>query len=156
MLSLARSLRDFQRGRSSEAALLEQLEAILADGRSSPRGLLDTLESQHRKEPLPEALHDSIRTRLEHAAAALGGEEAYDATQVATSVPGDALPGDTIPPTVPLDTTDISGESGAQADHLPGPGDTTTACGFRSRSSAGLATSLRTTSTAASLISESP
>jgi formylglycine-generating enzyme required for sulfatase activity len=103
------------------------LDAILADGRASPRALLDTLAEQSSILPLPVALSARIRSRIEQAAVEFDAEEPYDATRVATSILGDGSAGETLPLTAPILLTSDSSDSGSfepGGGNLPGPGDT--------------------------------
>jgi len=124
LVSLARALRNYQRGKSSEVELLGQLDAILGDGRSSPGVLLEILDAQEQETPLPEQLYQAIRSRIELAAAGTEIED-YDATQVATSVLGDTVSSEDMQPrTVPVERPPPLLQAEEPAAGLPGPGDT--------------------------------
>jgi formylglycine-generating enzyme required for sulfatase activity len=125
--SLARALRDFQQGVSSESELFQQLDLVLSDGRTQRASLLDTLESQHRSNPLPDDLRDRLRVRIEETAT--DEAEELDATEMATSLIG-ASEGVTEAATVPVQPSSSSPFSSSSSPpagarkSLPGPGDT--------------------------------
>jgi hypothetical protein len=68
MTSLAQALRSFRTGDLSREGLFFELEHILTDGRADTVWLLDALEQEHAKLPLPEEIHSAVRDQIERAA----------------------------------------------------------------------------------------
>lgn len=88
MVSFARALGEFQRGIRSEDELLAQLDEVLAEGRSQPESLLQTLDEQNNAEPLPCELVDALRERINREGQTGSRDQSgapLDATELATS-----------------------------------------------------------------------
>jgi serine/threonine protein kinase len=68
MASFAHALRSFRSGSLSQQQLFEEVERILRDGRGDENWLLQTLEEENTKVPLPAEIHSAVKNRIEQAA----------------------------------------------------------------------------------------
>lgn len=64
MTSFAGTLKSFQKGSCDKHDLLEQLKETLADGRTDPMRLLEVLELQNAKEPLPNDVYLALKSGI--------------------------------------------------------------------------------------------
>jgi len=69
MASLVRALRSFQSGSLSREELFAEVDHILEGGRSDEAILMETLEDENTKVPLPDDVHDQVQDKIEKAAA---------------------------------------------------------------------------------------
>jgi predicted Ser/Thr protein kinase len=77
MASFAHALRSFRSGSLSQEQLYAEVDRILQDGRRDEGWLLETLDEENTKVPLPPSVHDAVKQRIERAAqdkAASAGE----------------------------------------------------------------------------------
>jgi predicted Ser/Thr protein kinase len=70
MASFAHALKSFRSGAFSEDQLIAELERILADGRGDETWLLETLDEEHTRVPLPDKVHAAVKQRIEQSAVA--------------------------------------------------------------------------------------
>jgi len=68
MASFAHALRSFRSGALSQEQLFAEVERILEDGRGDEAWLLQTLDEENTKLPLPDEVHRAVRSRIEQAA----------------------------------------------------------------------------------------
>jgi predicted Ser/Thr protein kinase len=68
MASFAHALRSFQSGALSQEQLFAEVDRILEDGRGDEAWLLETLDQENTKVPLPADVHEAVRGRIERAA----------------------------------------------------------------------------------------
>jgi predicted Ser/Thr protein kinase len=105
MASFAHALRSFSSGALSGDQLIAEVERILADGRGDETWLLETLDEEHTRMPLPVEVHAAVKRRIKESAdakrhgaearVAVGGDFVdADAsrTRLATQFVGDAPP----------------------------------------------------------------
>jgi predicted Ser/Thr protein kinase len=69
MASFAHALKSFSSGSLSQDELYAEVERILADGRGDETWLLETLDEENTRVPLPEEVHAAVKSRIEQAAA---------------------------------------------------------------------------------------
>ena len=69
MTSLVRALRSFQSGSLTREELFAEVDHILEGGRSNETFLIETLENENTKVPLPDDVHEKVRDKIENAAA---------------------------------------------------------------------------------------
>ncbi len=67
MASLAQALRSFRSGALTREGLLAELERILADGRADGMWLLNALDEENTRLPLPPDVHDAVKRRIKQA-----------------------------------------------------------------------------------------
>lgn len=72
MASFAHALRSFSGGALSQDQLIAEIERILDDGRADETWLLETLDQEHARAPLPTDLHDAVKQRIEQSARSRG------------------------------------------------------------------------------------
>jgi predicted Ser/Thr protein kinase len=68
MASFAHALKSFSSGTLSQDQLIAEVERILADGRGDETWLLETLEEEHTRVPLPREVHTAVKRRIEASA----------------------------------------------------------------------------------------
>lgn len=68
MVSLVRALRSFQSGVLSKEDLFAEVDQILEGGRADEGVLLETLEEENTKVPLPDDVHHQVQGKIEKAA----------------------------------------------------------------------------------------
>ena len=68
MASFSHALRSFRSGALSQQQLFAELDRILEDGRGDEAWLLQTLDEENTKVPLPADVHQAVRNRIEQAA----------------------------------------------------------------------------------------
>ena len=68
MASFSHALRSFRSGALSQQQLFAELDRILEDGRGDEAWLLQTLDEENTKVPLPADVHQAVRRRIEQAA----------------------------------------------------------------------------------------
>jgi hypothetical protein len=68
MASFAHTVRSFSSGALSKDQLIAAVERILADGRVEERWLLETLDEEHARAPLPDEVHAALKRQIEEAA----------------------------------------------------------------------------------------
>lgn len=69
MASFAHALKSFSSGSLSQDQLYAEVERILADGRGDENWLLETLDEENTRVPLPAEVHAAVKSRIEQAAA---------------------------------------------------------------------------------------
>ena len=82
MASLAHALRSFRSGTLSGDELFAEVDRILEGDRANAKWLLETLDEENTKIPLPPDIHKAVRTKIEQAAGsgqAIAGAEAVAA-----------------------------------------------------------------------------
>jgi hypothetical protein len=68
MASFSHALRSFRSGALSQQQLFAEVDRILEDGRGDEAWLLQTLDEENTKVPLPADVHQAVRNRIEQAA----------------------------------------------------------------------------------------
>lgn len=68
MASFSHALRSFRSGALSQEQLFAEVDRILEDGRGDEAWLLQTLDEENTKVPLPAEVHQAVRNRIEQAA----------------------------------------------------------------------------------------
>jgi hypothetical protein len=68
MASFAHALKSFSDGSLSQDELIAEVERILEDGRGDETWLLETLAEEHARLPLPAAVHEAVKRRIEASA----------------------------------------------------------------------------------------
>jgi predicted Ser/Thr protein kinase len=68
MASFAHALRSFGSGSLSQDQLIAEVERILEDGRVDENWLLETLDEEHNRVPLPVEVHAVVKRRIQEAA----------------------------------------------------------------------------------------
>ncbi len=95
MASFAHVLRSFQSGALSEDELFSEVDNILESGRADEKYLLETLNKENTKVPLPMDVHRQVQTRIEKSAGnrertsgngVSADDPDYSRTKIATSL----------------------------------------------------------------------
>lgn len=117
MASFAHALRSFRSGDLSPEEFIAEVDRILSSNRTDEAWLLETLDKEHTRVPLPKDVHDAVRRRIEDAAHSrpAGGansgdtvvEEDLSRTQLATSLFGDPAPNATVESPAPAGVPDV-------------------------------------------------
>ena len=68
MASFAHTLKSFSSGTLSQDQLIAEVERILEDGRIEENWLLETLDEEHARAPLPANVHATVKRRIEESA----------------------------------------------------------------------------------------
>ncbi len=68
MASFAHALKSFRNGDLPQEQLIAEVERILADGRGDETWLLETLDEEHTRAPLPAEVHAAVKRRIEQSA----------------------------------------------------------------------------------------
>jgi len=68
MASFAHALKSFRNGDLPQDELIAELDRILADGRADETWLLETLDEEHTRAPLPDEVHAAVKRRIEQSA----------------------------------------------------------------------------------------
>lgn len=68
MASFSHALRSFRSGALSQEQLFAEVDRILEDGRGDEAWLLQTLDEENTKVPLPAEVHQAVRNRIQKAA----------------------------------------------------------------------------------------
>jgi serine/threonine protein kinase len=88
MASLAHALRSFRSGALSGDELFAEVDRILEGDRANAKWLLETLDEENTKVPLPPDIHQAVRSRIEQAAGGSAGfvDPDLSRTRLATSL----------------------------------------------------------------------
>jgi len=68
MASFAHALKSFRSGDLPQDQLIAELDRILANGRADETWLLETLDEEHTRAPLPDEVHAAVKRRIEQSA----------------------------------------------------------------------------------------